>query len=72
MSSWQSKLRPWLARFAFSFIIIAIVLLWEGYKALGGNGRPQQAGRAIACFVGAGAFMALGAAGNRERHRHDQ
>lgn len=66
MSSWQEKLRPWLGRLAFSFVILGAVCLFEGWKALK---REGQATRTILCFVGAGACMALGGQGMRERHR---
>ena len=65
-------MRRWLARLAFSFAIIAAVLLWEGYKASGRTGLPQNATRTVLCFIGAGASMALAAAGMRERHRGSQ
>lgn len=54
-----------------SLLIIGMVLLWEGYKALGREGGPQNTPRAIVCVIGAGACLALSAAGMRERHRQD-
>ena len=68
-SGWRGITRRWLARLAFSFVIIALVLLWEGYKALGGGDRPVLPKRAMLCFIGAGAAMALAGAGMHERHR---
>ena len=71
MASARDIIRRWLGRFAFSFVIIAIVCLWEGYKALGTEGREQRPTRVVLCFIGAGASMALAGAGMRERHRSD-
>jgi len=52
----------WLSRLAFSFIIIAGVLAWEGRRAVG----AAQVG----CYVGAGLLFVFGVIGLRERHRH--
>ena len=66
----QQHLRRWLGRLTFSFVIIACVLLWTGYKDLRPDEtRPRRSGRALACFIGAGACMALASSGMRERHR---
>ena len=65
----MNTLRRWLARLAFSFLIIALVLMWEGYKALGAGNRPVQPTRAVACFIGAGAALTLAGKGIQERHR---
>ena len=54
-----------------SFVIIAVVLMWEGYKALTRPYIENPRTRVVMCFVGAGACMALAGAGMRERHRHD-
>ena len=48
----------WLARLAFSFLIVAAVLFYEGSK------RNSQAYYAAAILL-----LALGAIGMRERHR---
>lgn len=63
---WREIARKWLARLAFSFILIALVLIWEGYRMI--KTEPSLP-RVIAYFVGAGACLALGSAGMRERHR---
>jgi hypothetical protein len=68
MSSWQEKVRPWLGRLAFSFVIIAVVLAWEGYKALQNPALPGRTIRVVLCFIGAGACAALAGAGMRYRH----
>jgi hypothetical protein len=60
--------RKWLSRFAFSFLIVGIVLLWQGYK-LRTAASPTEAWRWVLCFVGAGASLALAGAGIRARHR---
>jgi hypothetical protein len=68
--NFQQGLRRWLGRLSFSFLIIACVLLWTGYKDLTGDAtHPRRTGRALLCFVGGGACMALASAGMRERHR---
>ncbi len=69
--SWNRIARRWLARLAYSFFIVALVLMWEGAEALGVQGRRQNMPRGVACFVGAGALMALAGKGMRERHRSD-
>ena len=70
MSDFRQHLRRWLGRLGFSFLIIAFVLLWTGYKDLTGDAtRPRRPGRALLCFIGGGACMALASAGMRERHR---
>ena len=51
----------WLSRLAFSFIVIAGALAWEGRRAVGAA--------QVACFVGAGVLFVLGVIGLRERHR---
>jgi hypothetical protein len=66
----QQHVRRWLGRLTFSFMILACVLLWTGYKDLTGDAtHPRRTGRALLCFVGGGACMALASAGMRERHR---
>ena len=58
-------LRRWLSRLAFSFLIIAGVLFYEGNKARERGESPTV--RFIVAAVFAGAAMA----GFRERHRRD-
>jgi hypothetical protein len=48
----------WLARLAFSFLIIAAVFAYEGNKR---HSTPH--------YVAAAIFLMLGAVGIRERHR---
>ncbi len=56
----------WLARFGFSFIILAAVLAWEGYRASGASAGTLR----IAMFlVGAAILFVLGLIGVRARHR---
>jgi len=70
MSDLRPHLRRWLARLTFSFLIIACVLLWTGYKDLTGDEtHPRRPVRALACFIAGGACLALASAGMRERHR---
>ncbi len=68
--TFHQHLRRWLARLAFSFIIIGGVLLWEGYKALRTPTTERRPARALLSFITGGACMALASAGMRERHRN--
>jgi hypothetical protein len=54
-------MRTWLARLSFSFLIVAFVLAWQGYKT-GGSRAPTH-------YLGAAAAFGVGLAGVRERHR---
>ena len=64
--------RKWLARLSFSFMLVAAVLAWEGYKSLRGDRGEVSDTRVALCFVGAAIGFALGFAGARERHRQDR
>ena len=55
-------MRRWLARLAFSFILIGCVLAWEARKAATAGRRQLYAAAAVVAF-------GLGAVGVRERHR---
>lgn len=57
--------RWWFARFAFSFLVLAAVAGYEGYKA---RGRGDNS-RAALLFVAAAAGAGLGLTGVRMRHR---
>ncbi len=61
-------MQNWLARFSFSFFIIAAVLLWQGYK-LSQTAQTGDHWRLTLYFLGAGACAALGVAGVKARHR---
>lgn len=54
-------MRTWLARFSFSFIIIAAVLVWEG-------SRQQDSVKQTLSYLGAAVCTVLGIAGIRARH----
>lgn len=56
-------MRKWLARLAFSFLILAAVLAWEGQRA------SEQERSATPYYAAAIVLLGLGAAGLRERHR---
>ncbi len=62
-------MRRWLARLAFSFMVLAAALAWEGHRARRGDRGPGQAWKAYACFAGAALCFGLGLRGVRERHR---
>jgi hypothetical protein len=55
----------WLARFAFSFFVIAVVLAWSGYQAL-----EQHAPlwRAVVDLFAAAAAITMGVIGTRAKH----
>jgi hypothetical protein len=57
-----------LSRFAFSFVIICAVLIWEAYRMLNGS-LPVETWKLVLYCVGAGACGALAVAGIRARHR---
>ena len=59
----------WLARFSFSFMILAGLLAWSGYRGLTRGG--VQNWRIGLYFIGAGICFGLGLRGVRERHRGD-
>ena len=59
-------MRRWLARLSFSFIILAAILAWEGYKA---SKLPGKQSAKFAYFAGAGVCLVLGMMGIKERHR---
>jgi hypothetical protein len=61
--------RRWLERLAFSFILIAIVLVWECYKSLTGRSPAIGTGRLTIYMVGAACSFAMGILGIRSRHR---
>lgn len=61
----------WLARLAFSFLVLAALLAWTGYKELTGSHTAPSKARVGVYFVGAGMSLGLAARGFRERHRAD-
>src|SRR5688500_9684608 len=56
-------MRRWLARLAFSFILLALVFVWEGYRTRRGDRGPGQEGRMYAFFVAAAVCFGLGLRG---------
>jgi hypothetical protein len=61
-------MKRWLARLAFTFLILAGLLAWTGYKELTTRARPDKV-RVGLYFVGAGMSLGLAVQGVRERHR---
>ncbi len=62
-------MRRWLDRLSFSFLILAAVLIWSGYRALRAPAVQTPAWRITLYFLGAGACLALFIAGVKQRHR---
>jgi hypothetical protein len=60
----------WLARLAFSFLVLAALLAWTGYKELTTRSHPNNL-RVALHFVAAGISLGLAARGFKERHRRD-
>ena len=58
----------WLARLAFSFLVLAALLVWTGYKELTTHAQPSRA-RVAFHFVAAGISTGLAVRGFKERHR---
>jgi hypothetical protein len=56
-------MRKWLGRLAFSFIVLAAVLVWEGSRA-------RERGESVTWYyIGAAVLAGAGMAGVREKHR---
>ncbi len=64
-------MRRWLARFAFSLLIVAIVCAWEGSQIQRGyRGNPaEQQWKIYAYYAAAALSFGVGLRGMRERHR---
>jgi hypothetical protein len=60
----------WLARFSFTFLVVAGLLAWQGYRELTQSTRPN-AWRVGLYFLAAGIGVGLAVKGVRERHRSD-
>ena len=60
----------WLARFSFTFLVLAGLLLWQGYRELTMSSSPNV-WRIGLYFVAAGISIGLAFRGIRERHRSD-
>jgi hypothetical protein len=61
----------WLARLAFSFLILAGLLIYQGYREMTTLARPLW-WRIGLYLVAAGLGLGLAAKGVRERHRGDR
>jgi hypothetical protein len=61
----------WLARFSFTFLVVAGLLAWQGYRELTTFAQPKI-WRVGLYFLAAGIGVGLAAKGVRERHRSDQ
>ena len=56
----------WLARLAYSFLILGGLLFWQGYKELGRTSSPERC--RIALYLGAaGLSVGIGVRGIQER-----
>src|ERR1700733_12468795 len=65
----NQAMQRWLARFSFSFFIIAAALAWEIHKIIA-SGASGQTWRIVLYAILIGICTALGAAGVRARHQH--
>jgi Flp pilus assembly protein protease CpaA len=61
-------MNQWLARLAFSFLVLAALLAWTGYQELTTRTVPNKV-RVGLYFVGAGMSLGVAVRGFRERHR---
>jgi hypothetical protein len=59
----------WLARFSFSFFIVAMILLWQIYRSQKGEAPPLPVWRQALYLAGAFVGVSLGFMGLRQRHR---
>lgn len=62
----DTLMRTWLARLAFSFIVLAAALAWTAYRT--SQERPG-AWTIVAMYCAAALLLGIGLAGMRERHR---
>jgi len=58
----------WLARLAYSFLILGGLLFWQGYKELSRTSSPEM-WRIVLYFVAAGMSVGIGVRGIQERHK---
>ncbi len=65
----RSRWSSWLARFSFSFVVIAMLLFWESYRAVKGQLGPLAPGRIVLFLCGGLVSFVMGMIGVRERHR---
>jgi hypothetical protein len=63
----EATMRRWLARLSFSFLALAFVLAWQGWRH---SSAGAEGWRVAALYLGAALCLAAGLAGVRERHRH--
>ena len=61
----------WLARLAYSFLILAGLLVWQAYREMTTLREPSKA-RLGLYFVGAMLSLGLAVRGMRVRHRIDR
>jgi hypothetical protein len=62
-------MRRWFARLAFSFILLAVVFAWEGYRIRRGDFGPGKEWKMYVFFATAAVCFGLGLRGMHERHR---
>jgi hypothetical protein len=64
-------MQKWVARFSFTFFILAAVFAWDAYKRVvsAPQSSSSQTVRVALDCAGAGACAALAVAGIRARHR---
>ena len=68
-NDWSPITRRWLARFSFSFLVIAFFLAWEGYKRYQLTAPPRMDWRTLLYWIAATVSVVLAFVGISERHR---
>lgn len=61
-------MQTWLARLSFSFLILAAVCFWQGYK-LEQRNDPGGRTNVVLLWSAGGLLLGLGLAGVKARHR---
>lgn len=68
-NDWHLITRRWLARFSFSFLVIAFFLAWEGYKRYQLTGGRLADWHALLYWFAAMLSLVMAFVGISERHR---
>jgi hypothetical protein len=66
----REPMRQWLARLAFSFLVVGVVLGWQTFRILRGELRGLSTEQTVLVMAGALCALVVGVIGIRERHRN--